>query len=170
MNMLKCDESFAETLAEIGKETYFDTFHAMNTRETMALYLEEAFDIDRIRQELNNPDSQFYLLLENEEPAAYFKINVPPAQTDINDPESVELERIYVRKKFQGRGLGKAMMQKTEEIARESGCTYIWLGVWERNEPAVAFYEHNGFYKFGKHFFQMGEERQQDHLLRKDLR
>ncbi len=107
MEIRECDESFAEVLAEIGKETYFDTFHAMNTQETMRIYLEEAFNLKKIRQELMNPNSQFFLLWENKKPSAYFKINFAPAQTDINDPASLELERIYVRKEFKGRGIGR---------------------------------------------------------------
>jgi ribosomal protein S18 acetylase RimI-like enzyme len=169
VEILKCDESFTETLVAIGKKTYFDTFGSMNTEETMRRYLEEAFNPERIRQELKNPISQFYLLCENQKTVAYFKINFAPAQTDINDPESLELERIYVIKGFKGRGIGRLMIEKTEEIARNAGCRYIWLGVWEKNKSAIAFYERNGFIRFNEHVFRMGDELQKDYLLRKDI-
>jgi diamine N-acetyltransferase len=169
MDIHECDESFVEVIVEIGKETYFDTFHSMNTQETMKRYLDEAFNLKRIRQELKNPDSHFFLLREGNKPVAYYKINFPPAQTDLNDPKSLELERIYVRKEFKGRGIGRLMLEKAEEIARNHGCQYIWLGVWEKNQIAISFYERNGFVKFDNHLFHMGEEEQQDFLLRKDL-
>ena len=169
MEICKCDESSSEVLVEIGKETYFDTFNSMNTQETMNSYLAEAFNLKRIEQELKNPDSEFFLLRDDNKPVAYFKINFPPAQTDINDPRSLELERIYVRKEFKGRGIGRLMMRKIEEIARSHGYQYLWLGVWEKNELAISFYKRNGFVQFDKHLFRMGEEEQQDYLFRKDL-
>ncbi len=52
---------------------------------------------------------------------------------------------------------------------RRKGKRYLWLGVWERNERAVGFYERMGFTKAGTHEFLMGAERQTDHLMRREL-
>lgn len=97
-------------------------------------------------------------------------MNFPPSQTDINDPESLELERIYVRKQFKGRGLGRQLIEKTLILAEEKDCRFVWLGVWERNEAALEFYKKMGFAIFGNHSFRMGEELQNDFVLKKDLR
>ncbi|HNX15665.1 MAG TPA: GNAT family N-acetyltransferase, partial [Oscillospiraceae bacterium] len=92
-----------------------------------------------------------------------------PSQTDINDVQSLELERIYVDAKFQGRGLGRVLMEHAIEIARERKKSYVWLGVWEKNDKAIAFYQKNGFYKIGTHLFIMGDEEQIDYIMRRDL-
>jgi len=47
--------------------------------------------------------------------------------------------------------------------------SYVWLGVWEKNDKAILFYRKNGFYEVGTHFFFMGEEKQTDFIMRKDL-
>ena len=53
--------------------------------------------------------------------------------------------------------------------ARQKQKEYIWLGVWEKNERALRFYEQNGFYGIGTHCFILGKDRQIDHIMRKDL-
>ena len=169
MNLHKCSHSDLDTLVSIGRTSYYDSFHTMNSIETMKSYLDEAFDPLKIKKELSNPESKFYLLYENDVPAAYIKINSPPAQTDLNDPESLELERIYVNKKHKGKGYGSVLIDKTISVAREKGCAYVWLGVWEKNEAAIGFYKKMGFEIFDRHTFRMGDELQDDLLMKKHL-
>lgn len=85
------------------------------------------------------------------------------------DEKSLEIERIYVRKKFQKQGLGKYLMDKAIAIATELNKRAIWLGVWEKNQNAIAFYSKNGFVKTGAHAFYMGDDEQVDYILTKKL-
>ena len=167
MNIRKCSIEDTDLIISTGKETYFDTFQKMNSRETMAKYLEEAFEKTKIINEIENPDSHFYIVSIKNETAAYLKINYAPAQTDINDPDSLEIERIYVRKFFKGRGIGKELINFSIDKAKETNCSYTWLGVWEKNEAAIAFYKKRGFSVFATHKFKMGDELQSDLLLKK---
>lgn len=149
--------------------TYNETFAHLNTPANMNAYLEKAFNYHQLHNELLNPDSYFYFLYSNDDLAGYLKINESQAQTDIHDPDSIELERIYVQKGFQGKGLGLILIHKTIELAKERKKKYIWLGVWEKNEKALQFYQNNGFYEIGKHSFVMGDEDQTDFIMRKDI-
>lgn len=83
--------------------------------------------------------------------------------------ESLEIERIYIKKKFQKHGLGKYLLNKAMEIAMERNKKKIWLGVWEKNENAIAFYKKLGFVQTGAHSFYMGDERQMDFIMTKTL-
>jgi ribosomal protein S18 acetylase RimI-like enzyme len=141
----------------------------MNKEKIMEMYLNEAFAPVKIEGELKNPNSFFYFLYDENALVAYMKVNLPPAQTDFNDSGSLELERIYVKKESIGKGYGKFLMQNTVSIAKEHGCTYIWLGVWEKNKPALAFYQKMGFEVFDQHPFRMGDEIQNDFVLKKPL-
>jgi ribosomal protein S18 acetylase RimI-like enzyme len=136
----------------------------------MKEYLKEAFDINKLREELLNPDSSFYFLYADGELAGYLKLNEGMAQTDIHDPASLEIERIYVAKEYQGKGLGSVLINKAINMANTRNKTYIWLGVWEKNKKALGFYQKNGFYPIGTHSFFMGPEEQTDFVLRKDLK
>ncbi|MGZ3867413.1 MAG: GNAT family N-acetyltransferase, partial [Bacteroidia bacterium] len=82
---------------------------------------------------------------------------------------NIEIERIYVQKKHHDKKAGYAIMQKCIEFAKEKKFEVIWLGVWEKNERALKFYEKVGFEKFGTHNFQLGDDAQNDYLVKMDL-
>jgi diamine N-acetyltransferase len=170
LTMKICTIDDLPLLREISYKTYDETFRHMNTSSNMEAYLEQAFNIGKMHDELSNSDSLFYLLYADEELAGYLKLNEYEAQTDINDSQSIEVERIYVAKEFQGRGLGKVLMNKAINFSHNQGKSYIWLGVWEKNDKGIQFYKKNGFYEIGKHPFIMGDEEQTDFILRKDLK
>ncbi len=165
----KATPSDTELIVNLGRETYYDAFHAVNSEETMSLYLAEAFNETKIGEELMHPGSEFHILYREGEPAGYIKVNLSSAQSDIKDPESLELERIYVRQRFKGLGCGRVLMEEAFSIARNKDCSYIWLGVWEKNSAALAFYSRMGFVKFGGHQFRMGDELQDDFLLKRKV-
>ena len=169
MVLKKAEISDLKLIIELGRETYYDAFHTMNSAETMSRYLDEAFNESKIGEELNNPGSEFHILYLEDQPAAYIKVNLAPAQSDINDPDSLELERIYVRQKFSMMGIGRHLMEHALGLARKNNCSYIWLWVWEKNEAALAFYSRMGFSKFGGHSFRMGDELQSDFLLKRTV-
>jgi len=109
-------------------------------------------------------------LFVGDELAGYLKVNEAPSQSDVNDYNSLEVERLYVLKKFQRNGLGAYLMERAIDMAISMGKSYVWLGVWERNEKALRFYEKQGYYKIGEHPFYMGSDKQTDYLMRKDLK
>jgi diamine N-acetyltransferase len=165
-----CLESDLEALVAVGRDTFDEAFRAMNSRETIEAYLAEAFTPERVLAELRREGSEFYLLLLDGLPAGYLKVNAAPGQSDLNDPESLEIERIYVRKEHTGKGFGKLFMAFALERAARLGKRCVWLGVWERNEDAIAFYRKAGFEVIGEHSFRMGGELQTDYIMRKELR
>lgn len=170
MNFVRnCNVDDLIALQEISYRTCHDTFAHLNTSSNMKAYLEKAFNYNQLRNELLNHNANFYFLYSEGELAGYLKINEYQVQTDIYDPKSIELERIYVKKAFQGKGLGRTLMDKATEVAIDRAKSYIWLGVWEKNDRAIQFYQDNGFYKTGEHSFFMGEEKQTDYIMKKDL-
>ena len=158
-----------DILCSLLAKTFSETFAHMNTPENMELYLSQAFAREQILKELENQDSAFYLLYRNGSPAGCLKVNEAAAQTETGDPHSLEVERIYVAKEFQGTGFGSRLMDEAARLAAERKKEYIWLGVWEKNERAIRFYEGKGFYRTGSHTFTVGNDEQTDYIMRKDL-
>jgi len=158
-----------DELRRLSIQTYHETFSAFNTPENMEKYLRCAFDREKLCRELSDKNSMFFFLLSGEKLAGYLKVNEAPSQTDVNDPASLEIERIYVSGEFQGEGLGRYLMEQAISMAVERKKKYVWLGVWEKNEKAIRFYKRNGFCKIGTHSFVMGDDVQTDHIMRKDL-
>jgi ribosomal protein S18 acetylase RimI-like enzyme len=165
----KCTVKDLDSLCKISIETFYQTFADSNTEENMTAYLDTAYNKEKLYEELCNPDSSFFFIYVDESLAGYLKTNEYPSQTDINDIDSLELERIYILKEFQGAGLGQDLLEHTISIATEHGKKYIWLGVWEHNERAKHFYQKNGFYRIGAHSFVVGDDVQTDYVMRKDL-
>ncbi|WP_042150163.1 GNAT family N-acetyltransferase [Paucisalibacillus sp. EB02] len=165
----KCTVEDLQSLQEISYETFNDTFKEQNSPENMHAYLERAFNVKQLEKELSNPSSQFYFVFIYDEVAGYLKINVDDAQSEEMDNESLEIERIYIKSKFQKQGLGKLLLNKAIEIAIEHNKKKIWLGVWEKNENAISFYKKIGFVQMGAHSFYMGDEEQTDIIMTKTL-
>lgn len=165
----ECSLDDLPVLQRLSHDTYHDTFADMNTESDMNAYLEKAFNLGKLKNELLNKASRFYFIYIDGKLAGYLKLNESPAQTDIHDPSSLELERIYVLSEFQGKSIGRCLMDKAIEEAHKKKKTYIWLGVWEKNTKAFQFYIKHGFYQIGRHSFVMGNDVQMDNLLRKDI-
>ncbi|MCW9705454.1 GNAT family N-acetyltransferase [Fodinibius salsisoli] len=164
-----CTLSDVELLSEVAKETFHETFADTNSSETMNAYLESSFNKEQLKKEIRNHNSLFLFLYSNGELAGYLKVNEKDAQTEFQEKDGLEIERIYLRKEFQGQGLGSSLLEKAISIATDRNKKYVWLGVWEHNEKAISFYEHKGFAKTGSHTFLMGEEQQIDYIMRKEL-
>ena len=166
----KCTLEDLHTLQEISFETFNDTFKHQNSPENMHDYLERAFNLKQLEKELSNISSEFFFVYFNNEVAGYLKVNTNDAQSEEMGEESLEIERIYINNKFQKHGLGKYLLNKAMEIAMERNKKKIWLGVWEKNENAIAFYRKMGFVQTGAHSFYMGDEEQIDFIMTKTLK
>lgn len=135
----------------------------------MQNYIATHFSDKQLKKEINNPDSEFYFANLNDRPVGYLKINFGPAQTELQDNNSLEIERIYVLQKFQGKKIGQMLLGKALQIARARQLEYVWLGVWAKNTGAIKFYEKQGFVPFGTHIFKFGTEEQVDLVMKLPL-
>ncbi|OXS64543.1 spermine/spermidine N-acetyltransferase [Bacillus sp. V-88] len=165
----KCTIDDAHTLQEISYDTFNETFKHQNSPKNMKSYLEKAFNVEQVETELSHRSSHFYLVYVHEDVAGYLKVNTGDAQSEEMGDESLEIERIYIKRSFQKHGLGKYLLNKAFEMATERHLKTIWLGVWEKNENAIAFYKKMGFVETGSHSFYMGDEEQTDLIMTKSI-
>lgn len=155
-----------QLLQQIGSKTFYETFAQSNTEEDMQKYLNENFSEKKVKDLLTDVHTRIYLALQDETPIGYLKINFGPSQTELQDDNALEVERIYVQKQWQGKGLAKELFEQAMSLARKSNIQYVWLGVWEHNPRAIRFYEKNGFVAFDKHIFKLGNDEQTDILMK----
>ena len=166
MKIRKINIDDLEALRNLSIQTFKETFEEVNTEEDMQKYLLENLSIEKLKTELENPNSEFYFAENNDEILGYLKLNFKDAQTEKLEENHFEIERIYVLKAFLGQKIGQILFDKAIEIGREKNLEYVWLGVWEENHRAIRFYEKNGFEIFGKHDFVLGEDVQTDLLMK----
>jgi ribosomal protein S18 acetylase RimI-like enzyme len=158
-----------EDLVLMGRKSFLEAFTANNKIENVYAYLDEAFTLSQFQKEYLNPSSKFFIIKSEGRIVGFTKVNLDPAQTDIHDPESLEIARLYVLEEYLGIGFGKKLLEKAFTFAKLKGLKYVWLGVWEHNARAIKFYEKNGFAKFSTHPFPFGDEIQTDWLMKKDI-
>lgn len=156
-------------LQYISKETFSQAFSDINTQENMNKYLAESFSVEQLNEELSNKFSRFYFAKFNDEVIGYMKLNIGEAQKENQNDNALEIERIYVLKDFHGKKVAQLLYQKAIQIAEEIPVDYVWLGVWEKNFRAIAFYKKNGFEPYSQHVFMLGDDRQLDILMKLKL-
>lgn len=165
----KVEATNLEVLLEVSIETFVDTFASQNTEKNMKMYMDKAFNINKLEAELQNEYSMFYFIHIDQEIAGYLKLNTETAQTENVLPETLEVERIYIRTKYQRRGLGKELLTMALAKAKQLNKRTVWLGVWEENSKAIAFYQSLDFVHHGAHCFYMGDEKQTDFIMVKQI-
>lgn len=169
IHIRKCNLDDLEHLLAISYQTFHETFSAQNSAENMKAYSDETYTKENFTAELKNPHSQFFYILYDGECAGFLKLNILTAQSEPMGDDALEVERIYILKKYQGLGLGKALLNLAHEEAKRLDKKSIWLGVWEFNNKAISFYKKKGFKKVGSHSFFMGDDEQTDYIFRKEL-
>lgn len=169
IQLIQCTTENLDALQTISRDTFYETFHEQNSEESMTAYLNTAFSSKKLTAELENKHSLFKLLYVNGELAGYLKVNIEEAQSEQLGLDALEVERIYILSRFQKLGLGKVLMKEAFKLANGKNKNKIWLGVWEKNMNAIAFYERTGFVKTGSHSFFMGDEEQIDFIMTKHL-
>lgn len=129
----------------------------------------QAYALEKLTEELKDKETDFFLVSIDQEPAGYLKLNTGTSQSEEMADHFLEIERIYVRKKFKHQGIGTFLLDTAIEKAKEKQKTAIWFGVWEHNDVALAFYRKKGFIKYSEHVFYMGDDPQTDYLFIKQL-
>lgn len=157
-------------LQKIGKLTFSETFSGDNSEEDMKKYLDENFSIEKLTDELNNKNSEFYFAKLEDSVIGYLKLNFGESQTELKDNKALEIERIYVPKEYHGQSVGQILYEKAIQVAKQKDADYVWLGVWEENLRALSFYKKNGFVEFDKHIFKLGNDEQTDIMMKLQLK
>lgn len=157
-------------LRRVAIATQIDTFGEQNTVANMQAFLKEAYSIEKFEEELAEPASVYYLAWVGNRLAGFLRLRESPEVEHLLGDNTLELQRLYVDKSFQGEGIGKRLMEFALDYATRLGYEYLWLGVWERNFKAQKIYERWGFERFSEHVFQMGDDPQTDWLLKRRLK
>lgn len=172
--MRRGTEADVGLLAQMGAETFFDAYVEDIEEGLLAAFVAETFGQEQQAAEMAD-EAVIVLIAESEGQAVAYALlreweaapeGLPP---QVAGGKSMELGRIYARRAWIGRGVGSALMRACLNLAEERGFGMMWLGVWERNERAIAFYSKWGFEEVGEQVFMLGEERQRDVVMRRQI-
>jgi ribosomal protein S18 acetylase RimI-like enzyme len=161
---------YIEEIADLGSKTYSLTFGHSVPASDLQAYLESSYSVASIAQDLGNALIDIIVACDdsNGKVVGFAQLTQGTTEPCLEGLEGlVELQRLYVGKTHHGRGIGKALVNEAERISREKGFRTMWLGVWEENFKAQAFYKSFGFVHVGEHDFVSGTCVQTDWIMTK---
>ena len=162
-------ENDAVDVADIGRETFIETFGHLYPPQDLKTYLDDAFAIETIRAEILDPQVEVRIAFAGRRIVAYTKIGPCKLPIDTGPDPALELHRIYVYRARQGVGVGRILLNWAIERARQRGAAQLLLGVFSKNERAIAVYQNRGFTKVGEYKFPVGETLDDEIIMRLDL-
>jgi ribosomal protein S18 acetylase RimI-like enzyme len=162
-------ENDAADLAEIGRDTFVETFGHLYPPTDLKTFLDETYTLDTMRADLRDPQVEVRIAFAGRRLVAYCKIGPVKLPVDTAGRKALELHRVYVYQARQGVGVGRILLTWAIERARRRGAQDLYLGVWESNERAIALYESRGFKKAGGYKFRVGDTLDNEIIMRLEL-
>ncbi|HEX5653730.1 MAG TPA: GNAT family N-acetyltransferase [Chitinophagaceae bacterium] len=159
----------AALIADMSRQTFYESFAGQNSRANMDKFMNEQFTRENLMAEVGASGNIFLLAYYHDEPVGYARMRENNQPPELQGAKTLEIARIYAVADYVGKGVGKLLMKKCLEIAGELKKDTVWLGVWEYNQRAIAFYRKWGFEKFSTHVFMLGDDAQNDWLMAKKL-
>ena len=156
----------AAGLAEIGRETFVETFSNLYPPGDLRQYLDDTYSVSRMESDLKDPDVEVRIAYSGRKMVAYCKIGPCKLPFDVGPEPALELHRVYVYQAGQGVGVGRILLAWAIERSRQRGAKNLFLGVWESNERAIALYENRGFEKVGGYKFKVGDTLDDEFIMR----
>lgn len=169
MNIRYGTTADAIMLSELGARTFYETFAKDNTAENMSAYLKASFSPDIQFVELSAVNNIFLIAEVENTPVGFAQLVLNSREGTLNGVRPMEIRRIYAVQEYLGKGVGSELMSACIQEARQKGCDSIWLGVWEKNQRAIAFYKKWAFQEVGTYIFQLGDDPQKDFILERML-
>ena len=157
--------SDAALLAELAARTFTETYGADNSPENLTAHVVSSYGAAQQAEELANPDVRTLLAYRNDELIGFAQVRRKEVPACVVAEKPVELLRFYLARSAHGTGVAQSLMFRAREAAQELGGHHLWLGVWEKNPRAIAFYLKSGFVKVGSHKFVVGSDIQTDWAL-----
>jgi ribosomal protein S18 acetylase RimI-like enzyme len=159
----------AETLAAFASRTYAQTFGVFTNPCDLEEFLATQYGTRQQRAEISSSEVQTLIVELEGQMIGYAQVRRGPVPECVSGESPVELWRFYIDGPWHGKGAAQDLMQAAKESAFELGGRTLWLGVWEENGRAIAFYTRQGFRIVGTKDFWVGKDCQKDQVMVCDL-
>ncbi|OQR53380.1 N-acetyltransferase [Bacillus sp. CDB3] len=165
VDIKKCTCKNLRRLQRIMYETFYETFKHQNSLTQMNAHLDKTCNLQQLGKEVSNDTSPFFFVTYKQEIVGYVKVNTRDTHSKEMDNESLEIGKLYIKKRFQKYDLGRHLLNKAIEITIEHKKKKVWIGVWEQNKNAIAFYKKMNFVQTGSRSFHIDDEEHKTLIL-----
>jgi GNAT superfamily N-acetyltransferase len=156
-------------LCHLGAATFRETYRAISDPREVDDYAGTHFTAAKVEAWLRQPRARTLLAFADGTAAGYAHLRLAAVPACVPDRQAIELSRLYLLAAAQGGGLGGALMDAALAQAAGLGARSVWLGVYDRNLRALAFYARRGFVQVGTHDFEFGGRLYADPVLTRAL-
>jgi ribosomal protein S18 acetylase RimI-like enzyme len=157
----------AEQLARVARDTFVDTFGRLYRSEDLQAFLAKTRSLDATMRYLADPATRHHLALEGDKIIGFADLGEFKLPYDPGQRRPTELHRLYLAAVAKGKGVADRLMEWTIAEARTLGADDLYLGVWSANERAQRFYRRHGFEIVGEYLFPVGEQMDEEYIMRR---
>jgi ribosomal protein S18 acetylase RimI-like enzyme len=161
----------ATAIAELGAAAFTAAFGPANPPGVVEEYVAEAFAATTVAAQLADPSSVWLVASDGAGTIlGMAHLQGGDAPPEVAGHRPIQLSRLYAAAGLTSRGVGSELMGAALARAADAGHDAMWLGVWEHNPRAVAFYRRWGFVEVGTVVFRLGDDDQTDLVMARALR
>ncbi|HSZ09478.1 MAG TPA: GNAT family N-acetyltransferase [Steroidobacteraceae bacterium] len=165
----RAEKDDALELSVLAERTFRTAFAESNTAANMQLHCATTYGYALQLAEILESGRETWVAEADAGLLAYVQLQFDATSPTISGERPVEILRFYVDASHHGTGLAHQLMAHVVARAQAAGSTVLWLGVWERNPRALAFYKKWGFDVVSEHIFTVGNDPQRDLIMRRDV-
>jgi diamine N-acetyltransferase len=165
----RAGEDDALALSVLAERTFRDAFADTNSTANMQLHCAGSYGQALQLAEIRDSSRETWVAESDGRLIGFVQLRLDAALPMIADEGPVEIQRFYVDASHHGAGLAHRLMAHSLARAKAAGAAALWLGVWEQNPRALAFYRKWGFVIVGEHTFMLGDDPQRDVIMRRDV-
>lgn len=155
----------ALALSRVAEATFRTAFAAATTAADMDRHCALRFGVRQQGEEIAAPSLETWLAMDGEAIAGFAQLRIRVRPRCVSAESACEVQRLYVETRFHGKGVAAPLMDACIDSARGHGTAALWLGVWERNLRAIAFYAKCGFVEVGEQVFPLGGDLHRDLVM-----
>lgn len=164
MEIIKADKSHFPAIRDIAMQTWPDTFAKILSKEQISYMLEMMYSIPSLEKQTEQDNHVFLLAQEDNEYFGYLSYEL-----NYKNLSKTKIHKIYILPKSQGKGVGKLLINKVNEIALDAEQQILALNV-NRDNKAVDFYKKIGFSIIGTEDIDIGNNfLMEDYIMEKSL-
>lgn len=159
----------ATSLSALAERTFRATFAAFNAPEDMDAHCTGNYAVAIVAREIAQPRIVTLVSEHDGNLTGYAQLRWSDVPSCVSGARPAEIARLYVDTIWHGQGVAQALTARAVDFAIAGGADRLWLGVWENNHRALAYYRKLGFVEVGAHIFMVGPDPQNDLLLARDV-
>ena len=152
-------------LCQLGATTFRETYRSLSDHREVDEYADENFTAAKVEAWFRKPCARTLVASLDGVPVGYAHVRSAKVPACVTDRKAVELSRLYLLASAQGSGVGGALIAAAIDEVVALGGETVWLGAYDRNVKALAFYARRGFVRVGTHEFEFGGQVYADPVL-----